>query len=173
MPIGSIPSMRGGIPVKIFKKIFQQRKKMLVILRDRVYCFHQIKPQSAMSTQLKTTRLAKSKCSNRPGVTKRLMRFLKMLFFVGPRQLLTSRISGKCAAAMIVMCTPSLLCSAILTVPALLFQSPQQHAYFYFSRGLEGDPCRWVAMVLAALCAILSLAMPAAMPAPKTPAEEY
>ena len=63
-----------------------------------------------------------------------------MLFFIGPRQLLTSRISGKCAAAMVAMCTPSLLCSAILTIPAMLFQSPQQHAYFDLSRGLEGDP---------------------------------
>ena len=125
-----------------------------------------------MSTQLKTTRLA-TKGSKGPGLVKRLIHFLKMLLFVGPRQLLTSRISGKCAAAMIVMCTPSLLCSAILTIPAILFQSPQQHAYFYFSRGLEGDPVRWLAMGLAAICAVLSLAMPAAMPAPKTPAEEY
>lgn len=126
-----------------------------------------------MSTQLKTTRLPKTGRSNRPHLVKGLIRFLKMLCFTGPRQLLTSRISGKCAAAMVAMCTPSLLCSAILTIPAMLFQSPQQHAYFYFSRGLEGDPIRWVAMILAALCAILSLAMPAAMPAPKTPAEEF
>ena len=145
---------------------------MLVDLRDRVYCFYQIKPLTTMSTQLKTTRLAKTG-SNRQGAVKRLMHFLKMLLFIGPRQLLTSRISGKCAAAMVVMCTPSLLCSAILTIPAMLFQSPQQHAYFYFSRGLEGDPFRWVAMLLAAVCAFLSLAMPAAMPAPKTPAEEF
>jgi hypothetical protein len=68
---------------------------------------------------------------------------------------------------MVALCAPSLLCSSILTIPALLFQSPQQHAYFYFSKVINEDPTRWLALLLAAGCAIFSLAIPAIMPAPR------
>jgi hypothetical protein len=86
---------------------------------------------------------------------------LHLTFVTGPKLLLTSRITGKCAAAMAVMCSPALLFCSILTIPALLFQSPQQHAYFYFSRMLEQDPARWIVLILAGICAIMSLAVPA------------
>ena len=98
-----------------------------------------------------------------------LVRHLLHLTFVsGPKLLLTSRITGRCAAAMAIMCAPALLFCSILTIPALLFQSPQQHAYFYFSRVLEQDPTRWVVLVLAGLCAIMSLAVPATMQNPQS-----
>ena len=88
-----------------------------------------------------------------------------MLLISGPWQLLSSHISVKCAAMMIALCAPSLLCCALLTLPALLFQSPQQHAYFHFAKLLNEDPLRWLALALAGCCTILSLAVPAAMPA--------
>ena len=93
-------------------------------------------------------------------------RLLRLTLISGPMVLFTSRISGKCAAIMMMMCAPSLLCCSILTIPALLFQSPQQNAYFHFSKVLEQDPIRWLALLLAGTCAILSLIVPATMPAP-------
>jgi hypothetical protein len=90
-----------------------------------------------------------------------LCRLPKLILITGPKVLLTSRISGKCAALMILLCAPSLLLCSILTVPALLFQSPQQHAYFYFSRLINQDPSRWLVLLLAGLCAVLALAIPA------------
>lgn len=92
-------------------------------------------------------------------------KFLRMIFFHGPRELLTSRISVKCAAVMVVMCSPALLVCSLLTLPALLFHSPEQHAYFYFSRLLNEDPSRWLVLLLAGVCALMSLAIPATMPA--------
>ena len=94
---------------------------------------------------------------------------LKLTFVSGPMQLLTSRITGKCATFMILMCAPALLACSLLTLPGLIFKSPQQHAYFYFSSMLEQDPTRWMVLLLAGTCALLSLAVPATMPAPKTP----
>jgi hypothetical protein len=94
------------------------------------------------------------------------MRLLVLSFINGPKRLLTSRISGKCAAVMLALCSPSLLFCAVLTIPALLFQSPQQHAYFYFSRVLEQDPTRWIVLLLAGICTVISLAIPATMPGP-------
>jgi len=96
-------------------------------------------------------------------------RFLRMMFMTGPRVLLTSRISGKCALVMAAMCSPALLFSFILTVPGIVFQSPNQHAYYYFSRVLNEDPTRWIALLLAGVCALLSLVIPATMAAPTHP----
>ncbi len=95
-------------------------------------------------------------------------RFLRKIFFHGPRHLLTSRISGKCAAVMVAMCSPALLFCSLLTIPALLFRSPEQHVYFYFSRLLNEDPSRWLVLLLAGICALMSLAIPATMPAPRS-----
>jgi hypothetical protein len=99
--------------------------------------------------------------------------FLWRTFVVGPKLLFTSRISGKCAAIMMLMCTPSLLFCSILTFPALMFQSPQQHAYFYFSKVLDQDPSRWIVLLLAGICALLSLAAPARMPTPHISVSYY
>jgi len=94
------------------------------------------------------------------------MRFLKLIFISGPQVLLTSQISVKCAAVMMVMCAPALIFTAMLTLPALVFQSPQQNGYFYFAKVLDEDPTRWVVLFVSGVCAILSLALPATMEKP-------
>lgn len=99
--------------------------------------------------------------------------FLWLTFVVGPKLLFTSRISGKCAAIMMIMCSPSLLFCSILTFPALIFQSPQQQAYFYFSKVLDQDPTRWIVLLLAGICALLSLAVPASMQPPRISVSYY
>jgi hypothetical protein len=95
-------------------------------------------------------------------------KFLRMMLYHGPRQLLTSRISGKCAAVMVAMCSPALLFCSLLTLPTLLFRSPEQHAYFYFSRLINEDPSRWLVLMLAWICALMSLAIPATMAIPRS-----
>jgi hypothetical protein len=107
--------------------------------------------------------------TSQPAVTRSLpilKRYLALTFVRGPKQLLTSRISVKCAAIVVAMCSPSLLLCAMLTLPAMIFQSPHQNAYFQFAQVLEHDPARWFVLVLAGVCAIMSLAIPATMPEP-------
>jgi hypothetical protein len=103
-----------------------------------------------------------------PGITQ-AKHYLHLTFISGPKVLLTSHISIKCAALMGIMCMPSLLFSFILTIPSIIFQSPQQQAYFYFSKVLEADPSRWIVLGLAGLCALMSLAIPATAPQPNNP----
>ncbi len=86
---------------------------------------------------------------------------LKLTFVSGPYLLLTSRLSAKSASMMILLCAPALLLTAMLTIPALLFPSPQQQAYFYFAQMINQDPTRWVILAFAAVCSILALAVPA------------
>jgi hypothetical protein len=92
---------------------------------------------------------------------------LRLTFISGPKVLFTSQISAKCAASMVLMCAPAMLFSVILTLPAVIFQSPQQNAYYHFARVLEDDPARWIALFLGGVCAILSLALPAIMAPPR------
>ncbi len=94
-----------------------------------------------------------------PGV----LELLCMIAFTGPWRLLTARISGKCATFMILLCIPSLVVCATLLLPGWIFQSPHQQGYYYFGLMLGQDPLRWVAIFLAALCSIFSLAMPRAI----------
>jgi hypothetical protein len=92
---------------------------------------------------------------------KTLANLLRLTLYVGPKLLLTSRLSGKSASMMIMLCAPALLCCAMLTLPALIFQSPQQQAYFYFAQVLNQDPIRWVGLTLALICTFIALAVPA------------
>ena len=78
--------------------------------------------------------------------------------------LISSQITGLCATLMIFLCLPSLLYCAMLTVPGLLFRSPEQHAYYYFARILNEDPGRWIILVVATVCTIIAMALPATMP---------
>jgi hypothetical protein len=78
--------------------------------------------------------------------------------------LISSQITGLCATLMILLCLPSLLYCALLTVPGLLFRSPEQHAYYYFARILNEGPGRWVILAVAAVCTIVAMALPATMP---------
>jgi hypothetical protein len=89
------------------------------------------------------------------------------MMLLGPQRLLTSRISGKCAALMVFLCSPSLLFAAALTLPALLFQSPNQQAYFYFGQLIQREPANWLIMPIVAACALSALIMPAALPEPR------
>ena len=88
--------------------------------------------------------------------------YLRLTFINGPKVLFTSRISGKCVFIMGLMCAPLLLSCIMLTVPGLLFQMPYQQAYYYFPKVLEEDPARWLVLLFAGICALMSLAIPAA-----------
>ena len=93
-----------------------------------------------------------------------LVGILRITFFTGPRLLLTSRLSLKIAVMMILLCSPALIFCAMMTVPQLLFQSPQQQGYYYFAETLNQDPVTWLIFSLTGLCAVAALALPATEP---------
>ena len=120
-----------------------------------------------MSNSFTATEFRRSKKSRNHGFAG-IMHYLRLTFINGPKLLFTSRISGKCALMMMMMCLPSLLFCSILTIPEVIFQFPHQHAYFYFGKILNEDPTRWIVLCLAGICAIMSLAIPATTSGPKT-----
>jgi len=88
------------------------------------------------------------------------LQLVRMILRTGPMRLLTSRISLKCAFLMVLLCIPSLVVCATMTLPGLIFQSPQQNTFYHFAIALGQDPWRWVALSLAAICTLFALAMP-------------
>lgn len=97
--------------------------------------------------------------------TKRLMH---LTFISGPWLLLTSRLSAKTASLMIMLCVPALLFCALLTIPGLLFDSPEQHAYYQFAKALDQDPTRWIILAITGICTLVALAIPATTARPMT-----
>lgn len=107
----------------------------------------------------KSTSRAPQETTNRPAGES--SNSLLQAFFEGPRRLFTSKISPKCATLIALLCSPSLLACALLSLPALIFQSPSQNAYFHFGRVVEQDPTRWIVFALAAVCAVIAPTLPA------------
>ena len=97
-----------------------------------------------------------------------MTRLLRMTFISGPILLFTSRLSVKSASIMIMLCVPTLLLTAVLTIPPLLFTSPDQNAYFQFAHTINSDPTRLLVLALAGICTVLALAIPASAPGPFT-----
>lgn len=93
-------------------------------------------------------------------------RLLRLTFMTGPWLLLTSRLTAKSASLMILLCAPALLFCAMLTIPGLIFQMPEQNAYYEFSRILNQDPTRWYVLALTGVFALIALAVPASAPNP-------
>lgn len=93
-----------------------------------------------------------------------ILKIPRLAFVSGPRILLTARITGKCAALMSLLLVTSLLSCLFILLPPVLFQSPQQNAYFYFAEILDRDPSRWFSVGLSVLCVLIALTIPAAMP---------
>ena len=116
-----------------------------------------------MSQPLKTNSPLKSGANRRRGLSL-LLHGLKLVFLKGPKVLFTSQISGLCGALMILSCVPSLLYCAMLTIPGLVFNSPDQQAYYYFSRVLNSDPGHWAVLAVTGVCTLIALALPATMP---------
>lgn len=121
-----------------------------------------------MSHHLVPTRFRGFQTTWHPGPF-RVHHYLRVTFISGPKILLTSRISPKCALIMALMCTPSLLLCTLLTLPDLLFQSPHQQAFFYFSKVLNEDPDHWIVLFLTGVCTLISLAVPATLPETSKP----
>ena len=85
----------------------------------------------------------------------RLSRFIE-----GPSRLLTARFNRRNAVFMVALSIPALLVTALLTLPELLFNTPQHNEYYEFAKQLNHSGDRWVAMGLSACCSFFCFAIP-------------
>ncbi len=85
-------------------------------------------------------------------------------YLSGPIRLVTAQFNRRNAIFMTALCVPALLITALLTLPAFLFNSPQHNEYFEFAKQLNTGGDRWVALGLSACCSFLCFAIPSDQP---------
>jgi hypothetical protein len=79
----------------------------------------------------------------------------------GPVRLVKAQFNFRNAVCLVALSVPALLVTALLTLPALLFTTPQHYEYFEFAQQLDQGGERWLAVGLSACCSLLCFAVPA------------
>lgn len=91
-------------------------------------------------------------------------RFARLVMVTGPRKLLSSRLSSRSSSFIMLLCIPAIALFVLATVPTMIFQSPEQAAYFHFARTLSQDLSSGFVLALSVLCMIFAFVLPAAEP---------
>lgn len=85
---------------------------------------------------------------------------LLRLILSGPRQLITTGLTFKSAALMILLCIPTLLVVAMITVPGILFSAQQNEAYHFFANNLNRDLNNGIVLTVMATFMLAAVMMP-------------
>ncbi len=86
--------------------------------------------------------------------------FFRNWFIDGPRLLLKGKFSRRAAAFMVVAAIPAIAAVLFLTLPGLLFPTPQHNAFFYFGKSVTSDVVSYVPLALGLISSIFSLRFP-------------
>lgn len=89
-------------------------------------------------------------------------RFAGLVLITGPRKLMRSQLSARSSSFIMLLCIPAIVLFVLATVPTMIFQSPEQAAYFYFARTLSQDLSSGFILALSVLCMIFAFVLPAA-----------
>lgn len=79
----------------------------------------------------------------------------------GPVRLVRAQFTRRNAVCLIALSAPALLVTALLTLPAFLFNTPQHNEFFEFAQQLNRGGDRWLAVGLSACCCLFAFAIPA------------
>ena len=95
-----------------------------------------------------------------------IKRLACLALVTGPRKLFRSRLSTRSSSFIMLLCIPAIALFVLATVPTMIFQSPEQAAYFHFARTLSQDLSSGFVLALSVLCMIFAFVLPAAEPDP-------
>jgi hypothetical protein len=87
-------------------------------------------------------------------------RFFRSWFIDGPRLLLTGNFSHREATFIAMSALPALLALGLITVPAYLFDSPQQNAFYHFGQCLKGENTSLIPMAFGVLSSLFCFRFP-------------
>jgi len=87
-------------------------------------------------------------------------RFFRSWFIDGPRLLLTGRFTHREAMFIAMSAMPALLAVALITLPAYLFDSPQQNAFYHFGQYLKSENFALIPMVIGVVSSLFSFRFP-------------
>lgn len=83
--------------------------------------------------------------------------FFRNWFVEGSKGLFNGHFNSRSAGFMIAAAIPGILIAAFLTIPGMLFQTPDHQAFYYFAKSLEGDSSTVLPVLLGTISAVFSL----------------
>ncbi len=86
--------------------------------------------------------------------------FLHETFVIAPRLLLAGKYDKRKAGYIIAAACPILLAVLFMTVPSLLFPTPQHNAFFHFANIVATDAASTIPILLGIVSTTLGLRMP-------------
>jgi hypothetical protein len=84
--------------------------------------------------------------------------FFRDWFVNGPKLLMKGGFTHRAAGFMIAAATPAILAGLFVTIPGLLFHTPEHNAYFHFAKIVEGESV--LPVILGTISSIFSFRFP-------------
>lgn len=81
-------------------------------------------------------------------------------FIEGPRLLLTGRFTHREATFIAISALPALLGLGFITLPAYLFDSPAQNAFYYFGQCLKSEDTALIPMAFGVISSVFGFRFP-------------
>jgi hypothetical protein len=82
------------------------------------------------------------------------------LALAGPRALLEARYDKKQAVVLMLAALPCILALLVLTVPSVLFPTPEHREFYQFAWALTHEPVSFIPMLIGAVTLGLSFRVP-------------
>jgi hypothetical protein len=86
--------------------------------------------------------------------------YFREWFVEGPRLLLAGCFSRRAAGFMIAAASPAILAALFLTVPGILFHTPEHNQFFHFARIIETEAASALPVMLGLVSSLFSFRLP-------------
>jgi hypothetical protein len=86
--------------------------------------------------------------------------FFRNWFINGPKLLMKGKFSRRAAVFMGFAAIPAIAVALFLTLPAILFPTPQHNQFFHFAKTINGDAATLIPVGIGILSSIFCLRLP-------------
>lgn len=86
--------------------------------------------------------------------------FFRNWFIDGPKLLVKGKFSRRAAMFMAVAAFPAIAAALFLTLPGILFPTPQHNQFFHFAKMINGDVATLIPVTIGVLSSIFCLRLP-------------
>lgn len=86
--------------------------------------------------------------------------FFRNWFIIGPKLLMKGKFNRRTAVFIGFAAVPAIAVALFLTVPGILFPTPQHNQFFHFAKVISGDSATLIPVAIGVLSSIFCLRLP-------------
>jgi hypothetical protein len=86
--------------------------------------------------------------------------FFRNWFITGPKLLLKGKFSRRAGVFISIAAVPAIAVALFLTLPGILFPTPQHNQFFHFAKVISGDAATLIPVAIGILSSIFCLRLP-------------